>query len=104
MTAKEGRFSSKWLVKKTLRSDLLALPRLLSMLQLKAAKPRLAGETGAGRVMGPAASQVGALSDESEQAAQSRENSFLNIAFFPSQRANSSSSISGQHTESRLLL
>ena len=102
---KRRQFSSKQLAQKTLRRDLLTLLLLLlSMLQVKAAKPRLAGERGTGGVMGPAASQVGTSSDESEQAAQSHENSFLNIAFFPLQRANLSTSISGQYIESRLLL
>lgn len=102
---KRRQFSSKELAEKTLRRDLLTLLLLLlSMLQVEAAKLRLVGERGTGWVMGLAASQVGTLSDESEQAAQSRENSFLNIAFFPLQRANLSTSISGQYMESSLLL
>ena len=82
----------------------MTLLLLLPVLQLGAARSRRAGERGTGWMMEPAASRAGTLSDESEQAAQSRENSFLNIAFFPLQKANSSTSISGQYIESRLLL
>lgn len=67
-------------------------------------KAGLQGRERAAWAREPPASPAGTLSDESERAAQSRENSFLNIAFFPLQEANPSTSISGQYIESRLLL